>query len=53
MEGFGQKRFVDNQLGGLMVPVKRARQEITPFNSYNQQIVAAVCVCVNICISVE
>ena len=45
MEGFGQKRFIDNQLGGLMMPVKRARQEIIPFNSYNQQIVAAVCVC--------
>ena len=43
MEGFGQKRFADNQLGGIMVPVKRARQEIVPFNNYNQQIVAAVC----------
>ncbi|XP_065897886.1 U5 small nuclear ribonucleoprotein 40 kDa protein-like isoform X2 [Dysidea avara] len=41
MEGFGQKRFADNQLGGIMVPVKRARQEIVPFNNYNQQIVAA------------
>jgi len=42
MEGFGQKRFADNQLGGLMVPAKRTRQEIVPFNNYNQQIVAAV-----------
>ena len=38
----GLKRFANEPPGGLMVPMKRPRQELIPFPEHNQQIVLSV-----------